>query len=149
MRPASNPDYYDNLVKELDEAPNRSRFQSWVNKWKGFLRFSWGNALGILHLEGVAAALSPLDRNYSLGGYALEWCYGALSRRASYYIELLPPSTILRLVYIFHEMNASIPGYKVSLKSVGMQSLLISEACFIYPHERISVSIAPIPSRNY
>ncbi|KAK0516983.1 hypothetical protein JMJ35_000138 [Cladonia borealis] len=40
MRPASNPDYYDKLVKELDEAPNRSRFQSWLNKWKGFLRFS-------------------------------------------------------------------------------------------------------------
>ncbi len=40
MRPASNPTYYEGLLKELDEAPKRSWFQSVVNRWKGSLRFS-------------------------------------------------------------------------------------------------------------
>ena len=40
MRPASNPNYYDGLLKELNEAPTRSWFQSMVNRWKGSLRFS-------------------------------------------------------------------------------------------------------------
>ncbi|KAB8293014.1 hypothetical protein EYC80_007376 [Monilinia laxa] len=39
MKPASNPTYYEDLVKELEEAPNRSWFQQQVNKWKGALRF--------------------------------------------------------------------------------------------------------------
>lgn len=69
----------------------------------------------------------------------ITWCHGALSRRATYYIELLSPRTILRLVYIFHKMNVSISGYKVSLESVGLQSHLVSEACFIYSHEGISL----------
>ncbi|KAL2057693.1 hypothetical protein ABVK25_002077 [Lepraria finkii] len=40
MKPASNPKYYDDLLKELNEAPTRSWFQSMVSRWKGFLRFS-------------------------------------------------------------------------------------------------------------
>lgn len=40
MRPASNPNYYDGLLKELNEAPTRSWFKSMVNRWKGSLRFS-------------------------------------------------------------------------------------------------------------
>ena len=40
MKPASNPTYYTDLIKELQEAPKRSWFQSMINKWKGFLRFS-------------------------------------------------------------------------------------------------------------
>lgn len=40
MRPASNPDYYTNLVAELDAAPRRSWLQSKIHKWKGALRFS-------------------------------------------------------------------------------------------------------------
>ena len=40
MRPASNPNYYDGLLKELEEAPKRSWLQSVVNRWKGALRFT-------------------------------------------------------------------------------------------------------------
>lgn len=38
--PASSPTYYDDLMRELEEAPGRSWFGSLVKKWKGFLRFS-------------------------------------------------------------------------------------------------------------
>ncbi|KAL9103316.1 MAG: hypothetical protein Q9163_001622 [Psora crenata] len=40
MKPASNPTHYEDLVKELEEAPNRSWLGAKLNKWKGFLRFS-------------------------------------------------------------------------------------------------------------
>lgn len=40
MKPASNPTYYDVLLKELDAAPKRSWFKSVINRWKGSLRFS-------------------------------------------------------------------------------------------------------------
>ncbi|KAK4695366.1 cytochrome b pre-mRNA-processing protein 6, partial [Lecanoromycetidae sp. Uapishka_2] len=40
MKPVSNPEYYVNLMKELNEAPNRSWFNSVIARWKGFLRFS-------------------------------------------------------------------------------------------------------------
>ena len=40
MKPASNPEYYVNLMKELDEAPKRSWSNSVIARWKGFLRFS-------------------------------------------------------------------------------------------------------------
>ncbi len=40
LRPASNPDYYDGLLKELKEAPGRSWFGSVVKRWKGALRFT-------------------------------------------------------------------------------------------------------------
>ncbi|MCJ1429094.1 hypothetical protein MMC29_007007 [Sticta canariensis] len=40
MKPASNPAYYDNLLREFREAPQRSWFQTLINRWKGFLRFS-------------------------------------------------------------------------------------------------------------
>ena len=82
-------------------------------------------------MRGVAVPLRLLDRIHSLGIYALHWCHGVLNRRASNYIELLSPRTTLRLVYIFHEMNLSIPGYNLSLDGLGVQSLLISEACII------------------
>ncbi|KAL8999648.1 MAG: hypothetical protein Q9169_001608 [Polycauliona sp. 2 TL-2023] len=38
LKPLSNPEYYDNLLKELDEAPKRSFFQRLLNSWKGFVR---------------------------------------------------------------------------------------------------------------
>ncbi|MCJ1274181.1 hypothetical protein MMC21_001976 [Puttea exsequens] len=38
-RPASNPDYYDNLMKELNEAPRRTWWQGLTNRWKGFIRW--------------------------------------------------------------------------------------------------------------
>lgn len=40
IKPASNPTYYTDLMKELEEAPKRSWLQSTINKWKGSLRFS-------------------------------------------------------------------------------------------------------------
>ncbi|MCJ1286183.1 hypothetical protein MMC26_005528 [Xylographa opegraphella] len=40
LKPQSNPQYYDNLVKELEEAPTRSWFQRQINKWKGSLRMT-------------------------------------------------------------------------------------------------------------
>ena len=77
-------------------------------------------------------ALRWLDRIHSLGIYSLQWYHGAPSRRTSYYIELFSPRTTLRLVYIFHEMNVSIPGYNLFLDSLGIHNLLISEACIIF-----------------
>jgi len=38
MHPASNPTYYSDLVRELEQAPQRSWFERQINKWKGFLR---------------------------------------------------------------------------------------------------------------
>jgi len=40
MSPASNPTYYTDLVKELEEAPARTWWGQMTNRWKGFLRFS-------------------------------------------------------------------------------------------------------------
>lgn len=40
IKPASNPTYYQDLLKELQEAPQRSWFGRIINSWKGFLRFS-------------------------------------------------------------------------------------------------------------
>jgi cytochrome b pre-mRNA-processing protein 6 len=40
MRPASNPTHYADLIKELEEAPQRGWWDRTRNKWKGFLRFS-------------------------------------------------------------------------------------------------------------
>ncbi|TVY57296.1 hypothetical protein LSUE1_G007350 [Lachnellula suecica] len=40
MRPKSGPEHYTRLIKELEEAPGRSRWGRFTNKWKGFLRFS-------------------------------------------------------------------------------------------------------------
>ena len=40
LKPASSPRYYDELIKELDEAPNRSWFGRLVKRWKGFVRLS-------------------------------------------------------------------------------------------------------------
>ncbi|KUJ10649.1 uncharacterized protein LY89DRAFT_247911 [Mollisia scopiformis] len=39
MRPASNPTHFEDLMKELQEAPERSWWGSMTNRWKGFLRF--------------------------------------------------------------------------------------------------------------
>ena len=38
-RPQSNPDYYTNLLEELDEAPKRTFLSSYLNSWKGFIRW--------------------------------------------------------------------------------------------------------------
>lgn len=40
MEPASHPTYYKDLVRELEEAPQRSWVGRLVNRWKGVLRFS-------------------------------------------------------------------------------------------------------------
>ncbi|KIN00851.1 hypothetical protein OIDMADRAFT_53995 [Oidiodendron maius Zn] len=40
MRPASNPTYYADLVRELDEAPQRGWWERTKRRWKGMLRFS-------------------------------------------------------------------------------------------------------------
>jgi len=37
-RPASQPSYYDALLKELDDAPKRGWMGRMINSWKGFLR---------------------------------------------------------------------------------------------------------------
>ena len=37
-RPRSRPDYYDNLIRELDEAPTRSAWSRWMNRIKGMVR---------------------------------------------------------------------------------------------------------------
>lgn len=38
--PQSMPTHYDDLVKEMDEAPSRSRFTAFLNRIKGSLRLS-------------------------------------------------------------------------------------------------------------
>jgi cytochrome b pre-mRNA-processing protein 6 len=38
--PASNPTYYDDLITEMQEAPNRSWFGGMMQRVKGSLRFS-------------------------------------------------------------------------------------------------------------
>ena len=38
LRPKSNPDYYDKLLKELDQAPQRGWLQSKLNSWRGWIR---------------------------------------------------------------------------------------------------------------
>ncbi|KAH6614483.1 hypothetical protein B0J18DRAFT_460218 [Chaetomium sp. MPI-SDFR-AT-0129] len=40
MKPKSNPDYYQDLVKELEEAPNRTFLQRMGKKFGGMLRFT-------------------------------------------------------------------------------------------------------------
>ncbi|KAF8245121.1 hypothetical protein K440DRAFT_634930 [Wilcoxina mikolae CBS 423.85] len=39
LRPKSNPEYYEKLLKELDAAPERSWLESKLNFWKGLIRF--------------------------------------------------------------------------------------------------------------
>lgn len=39
-RPSSNPDHYDGIVRELEEAPNRTWLGALVKRVKGSLRFS-------------------------------------------------------------------------------------------------------------
>jgi len=39
MKPTSNPNHYTDLIKELEQAPERSLFGRMINRWKGFLRF--------------------------------------------------------------------------------------------------------------
>ncbi|KAM7202994.1 hypothetical protein V8F20_004241 [Naviculisporaceae sp. PSN 640] len=38
MKPKSNPTYYEDLVKELEEAPNRTWFGRIANRLKGLVR---------------------------------------------------------------------------------------------------------------
>ncbi|RPA79787.1 hypothetical protein BJ508DRAFT_363016 [Ascobolus immersus RN42] len=40
LRPASNPDYYQKLVDEIDEAPKRSWLGRKINAWKGWIRMN-------------------------------------------------------------------------------------------------------------
>jgi cytochrome b pre-mRNA-processing protein 6 len=39
LRPKSNPEYYEKLLKELDAAPERSWLQSKMNMLKGLIQF--------------------------------------------------------------------------------------------------------------
>ncbi|KAI9731417.1 MAG: hypothetical protein M1818_007807 [Claussenomyces sp. TS43310] len=39
LQPTSNPTYYTDLIRELDEAPTRNWWNRMTNRWKGFLRF--------------------------------------------------------------------------------------------------------------
>jgi cytochrome b pre-mRNA-processing protein 6 len=39
LKPKSNPEYYEKLLQELDEAPSRSWWQAQLNNWKGYIRF--------------------------------------------------------------------------------------------------------------
>jgi len=39
MHPESRPDHYTALAKELEEAPDRSWFGSWMNRMKNLVRF--------------------------------------------------------------------------------------------------------------
>jgi len=38
-KPASNPTYYTDLMKEIEKAPTRSWLEATINRWKGFIRF--------------------------------------------------------------------------------------------------------------
>ncbi|KAI4206396.1 MAG: hypothetical protein LQ346_001105 [Caloplaca aetnensis] len=40
MKPLSDPEHYEKIVKELEEAPKRSWFGRLVNRWKGMIRWS-------------------------------------------------------------------------------------------------------------
>ncbi|KAI5237833.1 hypothetical protein E4T43_07847 [Aureobasidium subglaciale] len=40
MRPLSAPDHYTNLVKELDEVPDRTFFQRIANRFKSMIRLT-------------------------------------------------------------------------------------------------------------
>ena len=40
MKPVSKPTYYDDLIKEMDEAPKRSWLGRYINSWKGSIRWS-------------------------------------------------------------------------------------------------------------
>jgi len=40
MKPASNPQYYENIKRELEEAPKRSWIGRFINSWKGSMRYS-------------------------------------------------------------------------------------------------------------
>lgn len=39
LRPASNPDHYENLKRELEELPNRTWLQGFVKRMKNMVRF--------------------------------------------------------------------------------------------------------------
>ena len=152
MRPASNPDYYDNLVKELDEAPNRSRFQSWLNKWKGFLRFSWGDTHTHLHILGVTAVLSLLDRIHFLRGYTSEWCYGGTQPEGPQIHRAPSSEDYASICTNLYEMNISLPGYNLSSEMVGCKPLAFRSmvhVLFIWRMCTVSVSISPTRRRDY
>ncbi|KAH0610023.1 uncharacterized protein H6S33_012569 [Morchella sextelata] len=38
LKPRGNPEYYDNLIKELEQAPGRSWWETKLNAWKGYVR---------------------------------------------------------------------------------------------------------------
>ncbi|KAL7276887.1 hypothetical protein RUND412_000127 [Rhizina undulata] len=38
LKPKAKPDYYENLLRELEQAPNRSWLQRMLNSWKGWVR---------------------------------------------------------------------------------------------------------------
>ncbi|EGP83357.1 unnamed protein product [Zymoseptoria tritici ST99CH_1A5] len=39
MKPASQPEFYDNLARELKELPSRSMFGAWVKRMKNMIRW--------------------------------------------------------------------------------------------------------------
>ena len=60
MKPASNLDYCDRLLKELNEAPTRSWFKSMVDRWKDSLRFSRGAGCVIISIACIARSMVAL-----------------------------------------------------------------------------------------
>ncbi|KAL8768584.1 MAG: hypothetical protein Q9203_006044 [Teloschistes exilis] len=39
MKPLSKPTYYEDFIKELEEAPKRSWLERYIHSWKGFIRW--------------------------------------------------------------------------------------------------------------
>jgi hypothetical protein len=39
MKPASNPEFYDNLAQELKELPDRSMFGAWLKRMQNMIRW--------------------------------------------------------------------------------------------------------------
>ncbi|KAF3915668.1 hypothetical protein AA313_de0202808 [Arthrobotrys entomopaga] len=39
LEPGFQPDYYQKLIKEIDDVPNRSWLASYINSWRGFIRW--------------------------------------------------------------------------------------------------------------
>ncbi|EPS45396.1 hypothetical protein H072_568 [Dactylellina haptotyla CBS 200.50] len=37
--PGFDPDYYKKLIRELDDAPHRNWLSSYINSWRGFIRW--------------------------------------------------------------------------------------------------------------
>ncbi|KAL8984946.1 MAG: hypothetical protein Q9205_001222 [Flavoplaca limonia] len=64
LKPLSNPGYYENLMKELDEAPKRSFFGRLLNSWKGKATSSPTLTLSTHHFDGLNVNFEKPPENY-------------------------------------------------------------------------------------